>query len=295
MMRSLLFVVAVWLATALAAKPVDDEVAVNAERLSRATLRAEAQTYVRKAMAYSRNGQNARWLRPICIESIGVTAEVGGIFTRRVAEVATHVGLSLAKPGCDPNLMLLFTRDAPAVIRAVGKRNSQMLAGLPPADRALLTRPGLPVRWWHHSAPEASDGRQFGPTGVGIGGIQGDISYNNYARASRIDAPSRVAITGAVVVVDIGLVGNVTPAALSDYIALVALSRVRMDPANRPSPSILQLFDPGKQAIAGFTPQDELFIESLYRTKANLDAAGQRAAMAGYIADEAIKAATPPQ
>jgi hypothetical protein len=294
-MRMKWAMIAMALASSALAKPVDDEIAVTAERLSRGALRAEAQKFVRKAMADPRNGQNARWLRPLCVESIGVTAQVGAVFTNRVAEVAGHVGLELAKPGCEPNLMIVFSGDAAGLIKAVAKRNGRALEGLPRADRAVLNRADLPVRWWHHTAPEASDGRQFAPAGFGVGaGIAGDASYNNYARATRIDEPTRVAITGAVVVVDIKLVGKVTPAALSDYIALVGLSRVRMNPANRPTPSIMQLFDPGGAAIAGFSAQDELFIESLYRTKDNLGGAQQRAAMAGYIADEAVKAAGPP-
>jgi hypothetical protein len=278
------------------AKPADDEIAVTAQRLSRAALRAEAERFVRKAVADTRNNQNARFVKPLCVESIGVTPEVGRIFTGRVTEVARHVGLDIAKPGCEPNLVLVFTSDAAELIKAIAKRNSRLLDGLPGPDRALLKMPGLPVRWWHHTAPEASDGRPFSPAGFGIGGgVPGDVTYNNYARGSRIDEQSRVAITGAVVMVDINLVGKVSAAALSDYIALVGLSRMRMDAANRPSPSILQLFDPGGQAIAGFSPQDELFIESLYRTKANLTGADQRAAMASYIANEAVKASEPPK
>lgn len=294
-MRMMVAIMALALAGPALAKPVEDEIAVTAERLSRGALRAEAEKFVRKAMADPRNGQNARWLKPLCVDSIGVTAQVGAIFTNRVADVARHVGLELAKPGCDPNLMIVFTSDAAQLIKAVAKRNGRALEGLPGADRALLNRPDLPVRWWHHSAPEASDGRQFAPAGFGIGaGVAGDATYNNYARASRIDEPTRVAITGAVVVVDVKLVGKVTPAALSDYIALVGLSRMRMNPAGRPTPSIMQLFDPGGATIAGFSAQDELFIEGLYRTRDNLGGAQQRAAMAGYIADEAVKAAGPP-
>lgn len=283
-------------ATSAAGKPTDDEISVTAERLGRAAIRAEAERFVRRAVADTRNNQNARFMKPLCVESLGVTPAVGSIFVQRVSEVARHVGLSIDKPGCAPNLVIVFTSDAVQLIKAIGKRNSRILDGLPGPDRALLKQPGLPVRWWHHTAAEASDGRQFAPAGFGIGGgVPGDVTYNNYARASRIDEPSRVAISGAVVVVDINRVGAVSPAALSDYIALVGLSRMRMDPANRPSPSILQLFDPGGQAIAGFSPQDELFIESLYRTRANVTGAQQRADMASYIANEAVKVADPPK
>lgn len=296
MKRRVAALIAAGLALPAAAKPVDEEIAVTAERLNRGTVRAEAAKFLRQAMADTRNGQNARWTAPLCISSIGVTEAVGRIFEQRVGEVARHVGLDLAKPGCAPNLVLAFTPDALALVKAVRKRDPRAVEGLSADERRRLMTPGLPVRWWHYSRPESSDGRQFAPAGFGAGaGIAGDASYNNYARASRIDEPTRVAMTGAVVVVEIGRIGAVSVPALADYLALVSLTRLRMDPANRPRPSILQLFDPGGGVLAGFSPQDELFIESLYRTRGNLNGAQQRAAMAGYIADETMKASAPPK
>jgi len=273
---------------ASAPRPADDEIAVTAGRLSRGMVRAQAQDFVRKALADTRSGQNARWNRPVCVQAIGVTGAAAQLFTGRVADVARHVGLTMAGPGCTPNLLLVFTPDAAGLIKTIARRNGASLEGLTGAERALLKRPELPVRWWHHTWVEASDGRQLAPVGIGgVGsGAQGNVRFNNNARGSRIDERMRVTISGAVVVVDINRLGTASPAALSDYVALVSLSRMRLDGPGQPDPSIMQLFAAGRR-LTGFTAQDELFIESLYRTPDSVTGAQQRAAMAGYMANQA--------
>jgi hypothetical protein len=167
----------------------------------------------------------------------------------------------------------------------------------------LLKSPTLPVRWWHFTAPESGDGKPFSPGPLGLGasanGLPGEITYNNNARASRLDLPSRVGITGAVIVVDIDRIGAVSMAALTDYVALVALSRLRMNARERPEGSIMALFDPGAPRFDGLTDQDERFIEAMYGSPATVEGWRQRGDMAGRMADAAAEPAkikaTPPQ
>jgi hypothetical protein len=276
---------------------------VTAERLNRGALRAQASKFMRKALADTRNGQNARWFTPLCPVALGVEDKVGQLFTSRIADVARHVGLKLAGGDCDPNVAVVFTRDARTLVKTVNRRQSGALDALPGPERALLNSPTLPVRWWHFTAPESADGKPFSPGPLGLGasanGLPGEITYNNNARASRLDLPSRVGITGAVIVVDIDRIGAVSMAALTDYVALVALSRLRMDARERPEGSIMALFDPGAPRFDGLTDQDERFIEAMYGSPATVEGWRQRADMAGRMADAApepakIKA-TPPQ
>lgn len=291
-------------ASAALAQPLPaDTMTVTAERLNRGALRAQASKFMRTALADTRNGQNARWFTPLCLVALGVEDKVGRLFTSRIADVARHVGLKLVGGDCDPNVAVVFTRDARTLVKTVNRRQNGALDALPGPERALLKSPTLPVRWWHFTAPESGDGKPFSPGPLGLGAsanvLPGEITYNNNARASRLDLPSRVGITGAVIVVDIDRIGAVSMAALTDYVALVALSRLRMSVRERPEGSIMALFDPGAPRFAGLTDQDERFIEAMYGSPSTVEGWRQRADMAGRMADAAAEPAkvkaTPPQ
>jgi hypothetical protein len=295
-MRALLCLLSIMSASAALAQPLPaDTMTVTAERLNRGALRAQASKFMRKALADTRNGQNARWFTPLCPVALGVEDKVGQLFTSRIADVARHVGLKLAGGDCDPNVAVVFTRDARTLVKTVNRRQSGALDALPGPERALLKSPTLPVRWWHFTAPESGDGKPFSPGPLGLGAsanaIPGEITYNNNARASRLDLPSRVGITGAVIVVDIDRIGAVSMAALTDYVALVALSRLRMSVRERPEGSIMALFDPGAPRFAGLTDQDERFIEAMYGSPSTVDGWRQRSDMAGRMADAAAEPA----
>lgn len=300
-MRKLLAVILLSIggnSVSLAQAPSTDTMTVTAERLSRGALRAQASKFMRTAMADTRNGQNARWFTPICAVTLGTDDKIGRYFTRRIAEVATHVGAKTAGGDCDPNIAIVFSRDARSLVKAVNRRQNGALDGLPASERALLKSETLPVRWWHFTAPESADGKPFSPGPLGLGasanGLPAEITYNNNASASRIDLPSRVGITGAVIVIDIDRIGAVSMAALTDYVALVALARMRMASRERPVGSILTLFDPGAPRFDGLTDQDERFIEAMYDSRSTVEGWRQRADMAGRMADAALKPAEAP-
>jgi hypothetical protein len=271
---------------------------VTAERLTRGALRAQASQFVRTVMADTRSGQNARWYDTLCPTTIGVRDDVGQLFTRRIAKVAAHVGLKMnTDPHCDPNIAVVFTTDPRALTRMIDKRqNGALSSNLPARDRSLLFKSELPVRWWHSTLPESADGKQFGPGAAGLGasaGLPSEVTYNNNARASRVDLPSRLRIAGAVVVIDIGRMGQVPVSALTDYVAMAALVRLQMRPAERPQGTIMAMFDPGAPRFEGFTDQDERFIEAMYDSKANVEGWRQRADMAGRMADMALSPEKP--
>jgi hypothetical protein len=252
-----------------------DTMTVTAERLDRGALRAESSRFVRTVLADTVSGQNARWSEPICAVALGVTEPVGAFFTSRIADVARHVGLKIAAPGCDPNIAVVFTADSRGLVKAINKRQHGALDVLPARERTALKSADLPVLWWHFASAEGSDGKPFSaaPTGLGAtaGGLGPEIKFSNNTSASRIDLPSRVSITGAVVIVDTRRLASASAAALTDYVALVALSRVRMNPSETPKDSILGLFAPGAPRFDGLTDKDERFIEALYDSRANVE------------------------
>lgn len=273
-----------------------DTMTVTAERLSRGALRAESSRFVRTVLADTISGQNARWSEPVCAVALGVTEPVGELFTSRIADVARHVGLKIASPGCDPNIAVVFTADSRGLVKAINKRQHGALDALPARERAALRSADLPVLWWHFASAEGSDGKAFSavPTGLGAsaGGFAPEVKFNNNTTASRIDLPSRVSITGAVVIVDTRRLASASAAALTDYVALVALTRVRMNPSETPKDSILGLFSPNAPHFDGLTEKDERFVEALYDSRVNVEGWRQRAEMAGHMADAAVQQQT---
>ena len=265
---------------------------VTAERLSRGALRAESSQFVRTVLADTVSGQNARWFEPVCAIALGVTEPVGAIFTSRIEDVARHVGLKIATPGCDPNIAVVFTADSRGLVKAINKRQHGALDSLPSRERAALKSASLPVLWWHFASSEGSDGKLLSPAPTGLGasagGLPAEVRFNNNISASRIDLPNRVSITGAVVIVDTSRLASESAAALTDYVALVALARVRMNPSETPKDSILGLFSAGAPRFDGLTDKDERFVEALYDSRANVEGWRQRAEMAGHMADAAV-------
>lgn len=283
---------------AMAVPKPAEPMTVTAERLTRGALRAQASQFVRTVMAATRSGQNARWYDRLCPTTIGVRDDVGRLFTGRIADVARHVGLQMdSDPDCDPNIAVVFTTDPRALTRMIDKRqNGALSSNLPAKERGLLFKSDLPVRWWHSTLPESADGKPFGPGAAGLAasaGLPAEVTFNNNTRASRIDLPSRLRITGAVVMIDIGRMGQVPVSALTDYVAMAALVRLQMKPSEKPDGTVMAMFDPGAPQFEGFTEQDERFIEALYDSKANVEGWRQRADMAGRMADTALAPGKP--
>lgn len=290
-------VVAVMPAMALAqpAAAPDREIDVTAQRLSKDSLRAEARDYVRAALNSIGDKQHARWFVPVCARAIGTTPQLGRLFTDRVNAVARFVGVRVAKPGCKPNIALLFTREPLAVMAAINKREQGALERLPEAERVRLKRPDLPVRWWHFTREDAYDGREFelNPSGSPSNiPIDCNCTFNINPKASRIGAQTRLAITGAAVLVDLDRLGTVPLAALADHVAMAAMVKLKLEPEGRPQPSIMGLFEPGAPKADGFTPEDEAFLEAYYASGADTTGFDQRVQMAGRIADTLLAQAT---
>ena len=139
-MRALFCLLSIISASAALAQPLPaDTMTVTAERLNRGALRAQASKFMRTALADTRNGQNARWFTPLCPVALGVEDKVGRLFTSRIADVARHVGLKLAGGDCDPNVAVVFTRDARTLVKTVNRRQNGALDIYAGVSHSVLT------------------------------------------------------------------------------------------------------------------------------------------------------------
>ncbi|MEI6485145.1 MAG: hypothetical protein WCO11_02640 [Sphingomonadales bacterium] len=279
-----------------ASPAADSEISVTADRLRREQLRAQAQAYIAAALQSAGGHQHARWTQAVCAKAVGVSPAAGQIFTDRVAAVARFVGVPVARPGCTPNIALVFTPAPIAMMAAINKREHGSLDTLPEAERVQLQRKDLVVRWWHFTREDAYDGKRYDTAALGGSAqipLAGDLNFNSSARASRIREQTQTVITGAVVLVDTGRIGTVDVAALVDHVAMAAMAKLKLNPDGRPKPSIMGLFDPAGPRVAGFTAEDEAFLDAYYHSDADGSGFEQRVQMAGLMTKAALTGAKP--
>ena len=87
-------------------------IVVTATPLVNAEISRQANAYVRNALPAPIYGQYARWADPVCVKVVGVEDAIAARVTGRVNAIASEAKVPLAKPGCRPNLEIVFTEDA---------------------------------------------------------------------------------------------------------------------------------------------------------------------------------------
>lgn len=225
------------------------------------------------ATAPGTSEQLGRWDRTICTSIAGLPARQGQFVADRIAQRAHAVGLEPGESGCNANVSVIVTNDAKAAVRRMFERDPQIFAyrqesnvntlGRESFDRLMAS--DAPVRWWHVTDTVTADGINLnGDTSMG------GMSNAPMARSSgsRLRNEIRQDFNRVFIFVDSSRVGNVQLAALSDYIAMVALAQI--DPAADTSsyPTILSLFKPGQNPTA-MTDWDIAYLDGLYHSTRN--------------------------
>lgn len=256
---------------------------------------AEAAAFVRAVSPAPVDGQFARWHDPLCPAAVGLAPEIAGRVVARIRAAAQAAGAPLAAQGCAVNAQVVFTADAGALLRTMERRRPRLLAGLAPADARTLRASDAPVRWWSDTRTEGADGNQFAampPVAFGLIAAAGPAipatertRFGDSYRSSNLSTATRVALTGAVVLVDVPRTTGHSLDAVADYAAFVILARVRSTPPTGSAASILSLFaaDPD-QRPASLTDADRAYLAGLYAAPADRPATIQRRAIAGAVA-----------
>lgn len=256
---------------------------------------AEAAAFVRAVSPPSVDGQFARWHDPLCPAAVGLAPSVAARVVDRVRRAASDAGAPLAREGCAVNAQIVFTADAGALLRGIERRRPRLLAGLSPADARALRASEAPVRWWTDTRSEGADGNPFAsmpPVAFGLIAAAGPTipatertRFGDSYRSSNLSTAMRVAVTGAVVLVDVPRTTGHSLDAVTDYAAFVILARVRSVPPAGTAATILSLFaaDPAGRPAA-LTGADRAYLVGLYAAPADRPVRAQRRAIAGAVA-----------
>jgi len=279
--------------------PADEEVVV---RPPQASDEVQVRAYVSALTTPSRTrSPMPRWYGPLCLGVVGMQAAQAQVFNDRVGEVADALGLRVRAPGCRPNVLIHFSRDAATLARGIADQSNLISAnnstGNSRGQDALrgFVQTQDAVRWWHVSRT-ATDGIAFGrdsqQTGeqernraqefTGEPGSSTDEQERQEQAADRASSGTRVRevsrLRGGVmemmdyviIVIDANQTANATVGALADYVAMITLAQINPDADTANAPTILNLFDAGADVRpTELTSWDLAYLRGLYASADN--------------------------
>jgi hypothetical protein len=209
----------------------------------------------------------ARWQDRLCVGVHNLETTAAQYLVDRISQAALDVGLEPGEPGCNPQVIIIFTTDAQSAATQMVESDPRLFrpafgeAGMNLSRAALddFKNSERPVRWWHVSMPvDARTGlpamrrpEDDGPPVISVAG------------PSRIYSGVRDDLQRAFVVVDATLLSGTTWQQLADYLAMVSLAQI--DPNAKPGEfdSILNLFE-SPQYYSGLTDWDRSYLHALY-------------------------------
>lgn len=281
-------------AAALAAAPLPpavSEVVVTPVPDPRNASAQNVQAFVdQRAAPAFRTGRLARWRGAICPDVRGLPADMRAFVARRVSEVARDVGLPPAAVGCTANVVIYFTDEPQGVVDAIADKVPLQLGFHFKAQRQRLSTFTGPIQAWHMTATRSVTGEdvidwEYGPDAPGRAG-------------SRFTDTRSSSLTLARVVADTRRLGGQPIGAVSDYVAVITLARMRSPPACEALPSILDLLAPGcpgRPSPTSITPSDLAFLKALYSIELESSLAFQKAAIGRRMREAAAGAGTKPE
>ncbi|WP_294329358.1 hypothetical protein [uncultured Sphingomonas sp.] len=217
---------------------------------------------------------------PICFAAAGLDRgtleQLGG----RLVEDAAQAGITLAGPGCRPNVTLVFVEDVDAAFSRLRQRDPLRFGYRTREEIDAIGQQGGPVRAWRIIETRSRDGDRIGAN-VASGSFSATLAVTT---ASHLFAAIRRDILASVILIERTAIIGKTPVQIADYVAMRALGdanplRGPEDGATATSDTILLLFDPNiaapPQELTGF---DRGYLKGLYSGSANQLASMHRGA-----------------
>lgn len=259
-----------------------------------------ARTFVGRVAAPARGRGLGRW-RKVCPGIVNLHRGPAQSIADRIAANADALGIEVEGPGCEANLIVVFTVDAAAVTRAMVRGDPRVFShgggGIDRGGAALsaFQDSERPIRWWSLSVPIDSETGQravrargdpgSGPVDARTAAIVGcnpaDCAIGaapavRSTIASRINSQIVDQLYKSIIVVDIDAVSGLTTAQLGDYLSLVSLSQVDPEADTGAFDTVLNLFE-NRQGVVGLTEWDRSYLSALYNSPSRRRTVGGQA------------------
>jgi hypothetical protein len=181
-------------------------------------------------------GALARWKYAICIKTEGLPSDFDEYVSARVEAIAAAVKTpEQTRNTCRPNVFVRFTNEPQKFIDNLVDKNPEILGFHYASQVKKLKTIDRPIQGWHVTGVEA------GASGIVVDSIWGAALVVDAPLGSRLTTHVHSYILFTLVVVDGKKILGYPIGSISDYIAMIVLSQVRlMDGCGEP-PSILDL------------------------------------------------------
>ena len=252
-----------------AADEPTDEVIVRGRRMS--DVQNELRLYVNKfvlEVTKTASGRGfARWQDGVCVSVSNLQPDAAQYLVDHISRVAADVGIKPGEPGCNPQVIVMFTTDGKAMASYMVENEERIFRPFGPRSGVNLNfaalddfaRSDRAVRWWHVSLPVSAQ------SGVKAITTAGDKSAPviSVAGPSRIHSGIRDDLLYVLIVVDSKKLNGTTWQQLGDYLSVVALAQIDPSANPRDFDSILNVFD-NPAAYSGLTDWDRSYLKALY-------------------------------
>jgi hypothetical protein len=210
----------------------------------------------------------AQFQDPVCPGIMGMTLDNATLMIDRLRFDAERAGIKVAKDGCSPNLLVVFTRDGRAATQELMRKRPYLFDQLnAPEMDALLAETG-PVRAWTVTSIRTRDGMAM----MGGSTVNTKPVMQMWAAHSKIYLTNRLDIQSAVVMIDLAAIDGKPVVQIADYAAMRGLARTRPAHGDAAVGTILSLFEPGAQPPYELTDFDLAYLQSVYASLPNLPA-----------------------
>jgi hypothetical protein len=234
-------------------------------------------------------GLQTRWDVGICPRTQGLLPELNSFVTERIQALASHVGVeSQSNTDCashrsrgefalNPNIMVIFTHQPQKLLDDIASHRVELLGFHYPNETRKLKVVDRPIQAWYVTAtssggtPQAAIGREW------IDDIFSTVPPGSLG--SRLSSGQQSLFVFVLIVADVDKIQGYKVGSLADYIAVLALSRLRsLENCGRLA-SIIDLLSPtcpASQKPEAITAGDVAYLKALYRLKGGLTPELQR-------------------
>lgn len=234
-----------------------------------------------------------RFYQPFCPIVLGIQADYAGVLVERIRQNAREADATVAKGKCQPNALLIFTKDARATLGMLHKDYPWFFHDLSGSQVRRLAESGDQVFAWQASEVRGADGKAMRIVEVEIGSppVRTELTINNQWQTGRLNQPIRMDVNGAIVLIDNRYLPGKTLTQLADYATMRLLATTNdVSPEEMASVStILSLFTAPADAPPGLTAFDTGYLRARYALRPNANALAIKDATAKAYTQETGK------